>query len=803
MKHLMRTMSVVGTLTLLLVACDSNYNFDKISLEVTIGDTEGITIPLGTTEKITIESLLGEQGELNTDKDGFYSFGMADSFTEEFEVGTIAPITGLAPTIAPTTMELMGEMSSSIKPISEVQTIPYPEGLSGGITIPAFLVGQKLSMTYGPAVFEERYEIGLPEHIKSIDKVTFGANGEGSLVAITFNIAGLLPVTENRVLNHFAIEAPAGFELQKVPGDPLSSYSTISQGVGSTTNNHYEVSGYPINEESIVLEFLLMSAQFDGNISDGVFAVNDDITYSFDMGYTVKAGTTGTQTPSVKASADIAIHSATVTLDAWEQSFNLSEQFNQSVSLPKEVEAIDYLEIGRTDLASALPQLNVSLGLDGSPLGEINLSSLELTLPAILDVEAPAGWTLSGNMLKATNLTLKNGSNNPIITLPLKGLKNIPIANGVAKIEGTLGVNATIAIAAEQQLSIDTSAKSITLTPSVAIDDLSIRSVVGRVNPNLEGLLAPIEVDLSELTSALGEDMDLSLNLASPTIDLSVENPIGVGIDLVVKIDAWKGGVVTKSISTPTLTILGAEGTTPATTKISLTGDTPTEGQTKVEGLMELINSLPDKLVVTLDAVPNTSKPHTLIVKDSYLFKVDYSVGAALKFDAEKNGHINYTTLIEDIDLSDIVGSDIDIAIDSLTVNVEAQSTLPLDAVLRIKFLDAEKNEVSQIKALTTGSIKGSANDTPAASKISIGMTLPDATSSAHIGELLGSIKAVECSFEGETLAGAGLKPEQWLQATLSLCLDKGVTVDLGTLAPKDEPTDEPTDELPKEEHKE
>ena len=797
MKHFMRTMSVVGTLALLLVACDSNYNFDKISLEVTIGDTEGITIPLGTTEKITIESLLGEQGELNTDKDGFYSFGMADSFTEEFEVGTIAPITGLAPTIAPTTMELMGEMNTSISPISQVQTIPYPEGLSGGITIPAFLAGQSLSLEYGPAVFENSFEIALPDHIKSIDKVTFGAGGSGSLVSITFDLAGLTPVSENRTINTFAIEAPAGFELAKVAGDPVASYATISKGSGSETNNRYEITNYPLNQSTVELKFLLMSAQLSGAATEGKVVVDNNISYSFSMGYTVKAGTTGTQTPSVKATADIAIHSATVTLDAWEQSFNLSEQFNQSVSLPKEVEAIDYLEIGRTDLASALPQLNVSLGLDGSPLGEINLSSLELTLPAILDVEAPAGWILSGNTLKATNLTLKNGSNNPIITLPLKGLKNIPIANGVAKIEGTLGVNATIAIAAGQQLSIDTSAKSITLTPSVAIDDLSIRSVVGRVNPDLGGLLAPIEVDLSELTSALGEDMELSLNLASPTIDLSVENPIGVGIDLVVKIDAWKGGVVTKSISTPTLTILGAEGTTPAITKISLTGDTPTEGQTKVEGLMELINSLPDKLVVTLDAAPNTSKPHTLIVKDSYLFKVDYSVGAALKFDAEKNGHINYTTLIEDIDLSEIVGSDIDIAIDSLTVNVEAQSTLPLDAVLRIKFLDAEKNEVSQIKALTTGSIKGSANDTPTESKISIGLTLPDATSSVHIGELLGSIKAVECSFEGETLAGAGLKPEQWLQATLSLCLDKGVTVDLGTLAPKDEPTDE----LSKEEH--
>ncbi len=811
MKHTLHTMLIVVASGLLFVGCNSDYNFDKISLEVTIGNTEGITIPLGTTEKITVESLLGEQNDLTTDTDGFYTFGISDSFTEEFKVGTLAPITGLAPSIAPTTIELMGEMSSSIKPISEVQTIPYPEGLNSGITIPSILVGQKLSMTYGPSVFEERYEIGLPEHIKSIDKVTFGANGEGSLVAITFNIAGLLPVTENRVLNHFAIEAPAGFELQKVPGDSLSSYSTISQGVGSTTNNHYEVSGYPINEESIVLEFLLMSAQFDGNISDGVFAVNDDITYSFDMSYTVKAGTTGTQSPSVKAVADIAIHSATVTLDAWSQSFNLSEQFNQSVSLPKEVEAVYYLEIGRNDIASTLPQLNVALALSGSPLAEINLSSLELTLPEFLDVDAPDGWTLTGNTLTTTNLTLKNEGNNPIITLPLKGLKNIPISDGNATIAGTLGVNATIAIAADNQLTIDTSAKNITLTPSVSIDDLQIRSVVGRVNPNLEGLLAPIEVDLSELTSALGKDMDLSLNLASPTIDLSVENPIGVGIDLVVKIDAWKDNAISKSITTPTLTILGAEGATPTITKISLTGDTPAEGQTQVEGLMELINSLPDKLTVTLDAIPNTSENHTLIVKDSYLFKVDYSVGTSLKFDTEKDGHINYTTLIEDIDLSEIVGSDIDLAIDTLTVNVRAQSTLPVDAILRLKFLDAEQKEVPHIKTLTTGKIGGSHTDTITVSHTSIGIGLPtEPTSSVHIGELLGSVKAVECTFEGTTLKGAGIKPEQWLQATLSLCLNKGITVDLGTLIPEKEPEGEqpegeqpegeqPTEEQPTE----
>ena len=780
MKHLVRIMLAVGACSLLLAGCNSDYNFDKISLEVTIGDTEGITIPLGTTERITVESLLGEQNTLTPNEEGVYSISMSDAITETLNIGTLAPITGLAPTIAPTTIALMGEMGANINPISEQQSIPYPSGMGSGITVPSILEGQQLSMSYGPATFSQNFTLTLPEQIKSIDKVRFGANGSGSKVAITFDLAGVASVSQNRTIKNFTIATPAGFELQKISGDALDAYATLSKSSGSSTNNTYVVSNCPVSGSSITIQFLVMSAELSGSTNDNALTVNTDISYSFEMDYSVKAGTVGSTAPSVKAAANLTIYDATVVLNAWEQNVEFSESISESISLPKEVEAIDYLTIRSSSLASVVPQLNVALGLSGSPMSTIKLSSLELTLPSILDVEAPSGWTLSGNKLTATNLSLANGTNN-IISLPLKGLKNIPIVGGKANVEGTIGVKATIGIVAGDKLTVDTSAKQITLTPQVTIDDINIRSIVGRINPDLGGMIEPVEIEIGDLLGSLGKDVELDLNLASPTIDLAVENPIGVGINLAVKIDAWKGGSVVKSITTPTLKIAGAEGATPATTTISLTGDAPKAGQTQVEGLTELINLLPEKLTVTLDVATDNTKAHTLLIQDSYTFKVNYSVGAALKFDTTKDGRISYSMTIDNVDLSSV--ADVDLVIDTLTVNVDAQSTLPLDALLQIVFLDKDKNEITQIKSLTTGKIEGSKDGTPTSSQTSVGVRLYSDTSSAHFGALLSRVNAIRCTFEGTTLAGAGLKPDQWLQATLSLCLNDGLSVDLGALA--------------------
>lgn len=780
MKHFVRIMLAVGACGLLLAGCNSDYNFDKISLEVSIGDTEGITIPLGTTEKITVESLLGEQNTLTPNEEGIYSISMSDAITETLNIGTLAPITGLAPVLDPTTITF-GGVGATISPISEQQSIPYPSGMSSGITIPSALAGQQLSMSYGPATFNHSIEIGLPNVVKSIDKVRFGENGGGFKVAISFDLAGVASVSTNRTIKNFAIATPAGFELQKISGDALDAYASLSKSSDSSTNNTYVLTGCPVSNSSITIQFLVVSAEFSNSTTDRNLTLNTGITYSFEMDYTIAAGTVGTTAPSIKAVADLTLYDASVTLNAWSESVEFSQSISESISLPKEVEAIDYITISSSTIASVVPQLNVALGLSGAPFSTINLSSLELTLPSVLDVDVPSGWTMSGNTLIAKNITLNNDTTNALVTLPLKGLKNISISGGKANIDGTIGVKATIGIDEGSKLTMNNIIKQIVLTPKVTIDDINIHSIVGRINPDLGGIIEPVEIEIGDLLGSLGKDVELDLNLASPTIDLAVENPIGVDINLAVKIDAWKGGSVVKSITTPTLKIAGAEGATPATTTISLTGDAPKVGQTQVEGLTELINLLPEKLTVTLDVATDNTKAHSLRIKDSYTFKVNYSVGAALKFNDTKDGRINYSMTIDDVDLSS--AADIDLVIDTLTVNVEAQSTLPLDALLQIKFLDEAKNEISQIKSLTTGKIEGSKDGTPTSSQTSVGVRLYSNTSSAHFGELLSSVKAIKCTFEGTTLAGAGLKPDQWLQATLSLCLNDGLTVDLGALA--------------------
>ncbi|MBR4851881.1 MAG: hypothetical protein IKU97_07505 [Tidjanibacter sp.] len=780
MKHLVRIMSVVGVCSLLLAGCNSDYNFDKISLEVTIGDTEGITIPLGTTERITVESLLGEQNTLTPNEEGVYSISMSDAITETLNIGTLAPITGLTPILNPTTITF-GGVGATISPISEQQSIPYPSGMNSGITIPSILAGQQLSMNYGPASFDHSIEIGLPTVVKSIDKVRFGENGGGCKVAITFDLAGVASVSQNRTIKNFTIATPAGFELQKISGDALDAYASLSKSSDSSTNNTYVLTNCPVNNDSITIQFLVMGVEFGNSTTEGNLTLNTGITYSFEMDYTIAAGTVGTTAPSIKAVADLTLYDASVTLNTWSESVEFSQNISESISLPKEVEAIDYITISSSSIASVVPQLNVALGLSGAPFSTINLSSLELTLPSVLDVEVPSGWTMSGNTLIAKNITLNNDTTNALVTLPLKGLKNISIVNGKANINGNIGVKATIGIAEGSKLTMNTRIQQISLTPTVTIDDINIRSISGRINPDLGGMIKPVEIEIGDLLGSLGKDVELDLNLASPTIDLAIENPIGVGINLAVKIDAWKSGSVVKSVTTPTIKILGAEGATPATTSVSLTGDAPKAGQTQVEGLTELINLLPEKLTVTLNATTDNTKAHTLLIKDSYTFKVNYSVGAALKFDATKNGRISYSMTIDNVDLSSV--ADVDLTIDTLTVNVDAQSTLPLDALLQIVFLDKDKNEITQIKSLTTGKIKSSKDGTPTSSQTSVGVRLYSNTSSAHFGALLSSVNAIRCTFEGTTLAGAGLKPDQWLQATLSLCLNDGLSVDLGVLA--------------------
>lgn len=787
MKKIYRTSLLTVAAALALVGCNTDYNFDKLSLEVTVGDTEGIVVPLGGTGEIKLSELLTDT-PLTPNEEGFYSFSTDDSFSYTVELGSLPSISGIAPEIAPTTFEFMGNINASLPTISGSHEVPLPSGITAGVTIPDVLAGISAPLSVGPSTFENTFEVALPEQVASLGLVTFGDNGKGSNAEVVFHLNNLAEVTTGRTIEEFMIELPAGFTLAD-----NGAGGTVSKGEGSATPNRYTITNKSITTGDFKIGFTIKSLDLSGaTISGGKVSFDADVKYGFKFNATTKAGYVSTTMPKVEISAGLSIHSITVKAGLVEHSVEVLESIDQTIDIPSEISRIDYLSVTDAANKSAKPVLNIEVGLKGAPMSKVELKDVKITLPPFIDVEAPQGWTLgSDNSLTRSSLEILNGQTNELLKLTIKGVKNINIASGKAALNGKVGITATASLPQGQDLTLDTSAKSITITPTIKLSDIAIEEVTGLIDPNLADLIEPQEIDLSEISEALG-DADIELNLCSPVMRLSVENPIGVGIDAVVKIIAYKGGAVSQMVVTPKLSIKGAVGATPTLTNLILSGDASDDpAVTHIDGLSDIINSLPEKLTVELAAETNKDSAHKLILKDSYTFKANYSVDAALMFNAEKEGHINYSTVIEDVDLGSL--ADIELDVDKATLNVAAKSTLPMDASLQIEFLDGEGNVIPGVNVTSNGTIKGSTTAEAATSTTAIVIELsqPDSSSALSPIALLAQTKAVRCTFTGTTLAGGGLSPDQYLSADLTVVLDNGITVDLDSLIGSDEENNE------------
>ena len=787
MKKLYRTSLLTVAAALALVGCNTDYNFDKLSLEVTVGDTEGIVVPLGGTGEIKLSELLTDT-PLTPNEEGFYSFSTSDSFSYTVELGSLPAISGIVPNIAPTTFEFMGNINASLPTISGSHEVPLPSGITAGVTIPDMLAGISAPLSVGPSTFENTFEVALPEQVASLGLVTFGANGQGSNAEVVFHLNNLAEVTTGRTIEEFMIELPAGFTLAD-----NGAGGTVSKGEGSTTPNRYTITNKSITTGDFKIGFTIKSLDLSGaTISGGKVSFDADVKYGFKFNATTKAGYVSTTMPKVEISAGLSIHSITVKAGLVEHSVEVLESIDQTIDIPAEISRIDYLSVTDAANKSSKPTLNIKVGLQGAPMSKVELKGVKITLPPFIDVEAPQGWTVgSDNSLTRSSLEILNGQTNELLNLTIKGVKNINIASGKAALNGNVGITATASLPQGQDLTLDTSAKSITITPTINLSDIAIEEVTGLIDPNLADLIEPQEIDLSEISEALG-DADIELNLCSPVMRLSVENPIGVGIDAVVKIIAYKGGSVSQMVVTPKLSIKGAVGATPTITNLILSGDASDDpAVTHIDGLSDIINSLPEKLTVELAAETNKDSAHKLILKDSYTFKANYSVDAALMFNAEKEGHINYSTVIEDVDLGSL--ADIELDVDKATLNVAAKSTLPMDASLQIEFLDGEGNVIPGVNVTSNGTIKGSTTAEPATSTTAIVIELsqPDSSSALSPIALLAQTKAVRCTFTGTTLAGGGLSPDQYLSADLTVVLDNGITVDLDSLIGSDKENNE------------
>lgn len=789
MKQFLRTLCLLAT-PLVVIACNSDYNFDNISLEVTVGNTEGIVVPLGSTGEITLGSLLGESG-IESDANGNYGFSFADHLSYTLELGTIDPIVGLVPALTPVSTSLIGNINASIPTFEESKSLSLPSGITAEMEIPEGfpLLGQEFTMHYDPNTFEGEFSVEVPEEVAAIRTIRFGADGQGSLLEINFSLGGLVGITDSRVINKFDIELPAGFTLEKVPGDPVYNSTTISCGEGSSTPNRFNIENYSMTSDELSIAILIKSVDLSATTSrDGnILTIDEDVTYDLDFTGTFKAGKVTSVAPEVAIVANLEVFDATITTNEFSHPVEISENISQSITLPQEVKEIRAIALVDYNTGEA-PKLTIQLGVENSPVSFIELQNLEINLPPYLQVSPiTPGWDYLDGKLTAETLRLDTAGSGQITIgeFTIEGIGALDINNGELNLSSEIGLKGDFVLPAGQDITLALHHEDIVITPVITLSDMKVESITGIVEPDLESLLEPIEVSLGDFTSAM-EGLDLELNLASPRLDISIDNPIGIGIDAELKIEAYKAGAVAKSVTTPTIFILPA-----SQTNLIIVGESgdwayPDDAGTQVcvvEGLTDIIGLLPDKIVLSINAETNKTTPHHIALQDSYTFNISYGVDAPLAFSSNKDGHIAYTTTIEGVDLTEL--ADIDLIIEKLTIQIASKSTLPIDLELDVTLLDENGEPIQSVTSTTTGLVKGTTSQEPESSECAI--TLNIAAPSQESSTLtpfadIARTQAVECTLRGTTLAGGALNANQYIDLSLALLLDEGITVDLGTI---------------------
>ncbi|MBO5805671.1 MAG: hypothetical protein J6R10_02280 [Tidjanibacter sp.] len=788
MKQLFRTLTLLA-LPLVVAACNTDYNFDNISLEVTVGDAEGIAIPLGETGEITLASLLEESG-LETDDNGTYGFSFSDSMSYTASLGTIDPITGIAPTIDPVSASFIGNINANIPTFSASKELAFPSGVTGGMDIPAGfpLLGQDFNMHYDPHTFEGNFQVEVPEQIASVKTIYFGANGEGSTIDLQFDLGGIAGVSDKRLIEKFNIELPAGFTLDKVAGEPINDYVTIYPGEGSSTPNHFHIENYNMTGNHLSVAICVKSVDLSSHTisQEGMLTISENVTYDLDFTGSFKAGRVEATSPKVTVEANLSLYEATFVTNNVSYSFEYSSPLTKSIEVPEEIKAIYGISI-LDDTTGNAPQLSLAMDIENAPVDMLGLRNVEITLPSYIQLATgQSGWSYQNGKLTGDFPEINTSGTIDLGTFEIVGIGELDIQQGVIDLSGEIGIKADIALPEGKEVTLRVTHEDMVIAPKIELPDLRVESISGLIDPDFGDLVEPVEVELGDFTASL-EGIEMDLNIASPILNVSVLNPIGVGIDAIVKIDAYKEGAVAKSVSTPIMTIAPAEGGQPTRSDLCIVGD-PTVlpagvSYYLVDGLTDLIGLLPDKLVMTLSAETNKSQPHTITLQDSYTFEVDYSVEAPLAFSPMENGHISYTTTIEDVDLSSL--KDVAVVIESLSVNIASESTLPIDLTMSVELLDESGAPIECVTSSTVGKIEGTTETTPKQSECSLTLNIQTPEGVSPFAEI-SRTKQVRCLLEGTTLAGGSLRPDQKIAAKLSLMLDKGITIDLGTIVPEE-----------------
>lgn len=431
--------------------------------------------------------------------------------------------------------------------------------------------------------------------------------------------------------------------------------------------------------------------------------------------------------------------------------------------------------------------VDLSLRIDFTKTGnlsftQVKANKLKIVFPDYIVFKDEEG--IQGNELILDGQVLSENGTPYNRTLKVEGYKfseNHP-GSGEKPVNGTLTIDGEISMEGDVVTSGVSGSGTLSLVPTAVLGEMIVGSVRGVIQPNIDAETTKIE--LNDLPDFL-KDEETRLDITNPVILLIANNPLEtpVEVDAVLtpmknntQIEGKKVEIGRGNDKDPVKLASGNN-----VIALSRTGECTIEGVTsnvKVEDINNLLETIPDDIVVDLQPVVRNEDYYTAKLGWSYEMPSSYEVDVPLSF--EQGLNIVYNDSIQDLnkDLNDLDK----VGLKNVKVILSVDNAIPLKLQLKaenVQIKDVYGNELSAVKKTIEEDKQYVAESTdgekPATSELVLNLTSDDTAFLSKIDRICFKITAVPGS-----ATGVPLKDTQWLKVTsIKLSVPGGVNVDL------------------------
>lgn len=412
---------------------------------------------------------------------------------------------------------------------------------------------------------------------------------------------------------------------------------------------------------------------------------------------------------------------------------------------------------------------------------KVKANKLKIVFPDYIVFKAEEG--IQGHELILDEQVLSEDGSSYSRTLKVEGYKfSENPGSGEKPVDATLTIIGEISMEGDVVTSGISGSGTLSLVPTAVLGEMTINSVRGVIQPNIEAETTNIE--LNDLPDFL-KDEDTSLDITNPVILLRADNPLETPVEVDAVLTPMKGNA---QIDGKEVKVGSGNGKTPVVLAsgenviaLSRTGECTIEGVTsnvKVEDINNLLETIPDDIEVKLKPVVRKKDYYTAELGRAYDMPSSYEVDVPLSF--EQGLNIVYNDSVQDLnkDLKDLDK----VSLKKANVLVTVDNAIPLKLQLKpenVLIKDVYGNELSAVKKTIEEDkqyvAESADEEKPATSELVLSLTSDDTAFLSKIDRICFKLTAVPGS-----ATGVPLKDTQWLKVTsIKLSVPGGVNVDL------------------------